>query len=78
MVFIEDEGKEPEDRDLSKAILEMLHINKLSAPQLAKPHPYMKYVYQSLDTQERDPIGADGTLVQSFRSIEGKYIFFSK
>ncbi|CAM4530459.1 unnamed protein product [Leuciscus chuanchicus] len=67
---MEDEGEELEDRDLSKAILEMLHINKLSAPQQAKPHPYMKHVYQSLDTQERDPSGADGTLVQSFRSID--------
>jgi len=76
--LVEDEGEEPEDRDLSKAILEMLHINKLSAPQQAKPHPYMKHVYQSLDTQERDPSGADGTLVQSFRSIEGKYVFLFK
>uniref|UniRef100_A0A671LPT6 TGF-beta propeptide domain-containing protein n=1 Tax=Sinocyclocheilus anshuiensis TaxID=1608454 RepID=A0A671LPT6_9TELE len=48
----------------------MLHINKLSAPQQAKPHPYMKHVYQSLNTQARDLSGADGTLVQSFRSIE--------
>uniref|UniRef100_A0A673K7S1 TGF-beta propeptide domain-containing protein n=1 Tax=Sinocyclocheilus rhinocerous TaxID=307959 RepID=A0A673K7S1_9TELE len=48
----------------------MLHINKLSVLQQAKPHPYMKHVYQSLDAQARDLSGADGTLVQSFRSIE--------
>ncbi|XP_050969993.1 growth/differentiation factor 6-B isoform X1 [Labeo rohita] len=70
LVLMEDHGEELEDRDLSKAILEMLHINKLSAPQQAKPHPYMKHVYQSLDAQARDLSGADGTLVQSFRSIE--------
>lgn len=74
MALMENEGEEPEDRDLSKAILEMLHINKLSAPQQAKPHPYMKHVYQSLDTQARDLSGSDGTLVQSFRSIEGKVV----
>uniref|UniRef100_A0A8C1ULU3 Uncharacterized protein n=1 Tax=Cyprinus carpio TaxID=7962 RepID=A0A8C1ULU3_CYPCA len=51
----------------------MLQINKLSAPQQAKPHPYMRHVYQSLYAQARDLSGADGTLVQSFRSIEGKY-----
>ncbi|XP_026122152.1 bone morphogenetic protein 2 [Carassius auratus] len=71
LLLVEDHGEELEDRDLSKAILEMLHINKLSAPQQqAKPHPYMKHVYQSLDAQARDLRGADGTLVQSFRSIE--------
>lgn len=72
LVLMEAEGEEPEDRDLSEAILEMLHINKLSASQQAKPHPYMKHVYQSLDTKARDLSGSDGTLVQSFRSIEGK------
>ncbi len=77
---MEDQGEALEDRDLSKAILEMLHINKLSAPQQAKPHPYMKHVYQSLDAQARDLSGADGTLVQSFRSVEGKdfFLFFNK
>ncbi|XP_043101338.1 protein dbl-1 [Puntigrus tetrazona] len=69
-LLTEGGGEELEDRDLSKAILEMLHINKLSAPQQAKPHPYMKNVYQSLDAQARDLSGADGTLVQSFRSME--------
>ncbi|XP_016405603.1 bone morphogenetic protein 2 isoform X1 [Sinocyclocheilus rhinocerous] len=70
LLLMEDQGEELEDRDLSKAILEMLHINKLSVLQQAKPHPYMKHVYQSLDAQARDLSGADGTLVQSFRSIE--------
>ncbi|KAL0970328.1 hypothetical protein UPYG_G00240520 [Umbra pygmaea] len=55
---------------MGKAILEMLHINKLSAPLQAKPHPYMRQVYQTLDTQEaRDERSYDGTLVQSFQSI---------
>ncbi|XP_036407715.1 uncharacterized protein LOC118793596 [Megalops cyprinoides] len=50
----------------------MLHINKLSAPHRTKPHPYMKQVYLFLDSQEaRDLAGSDGTLVQSFRSIQG-------
>lgn len=66
----------PEDfkqRDLSKAILEMLHINKLSVPQQAKPHPYMKHIYQVLSTQDsRQRSDSDGTLVQSFRSVQGK------
>uniref|UniRef100_A0A673VQH7 TGF-beta family profile domain-containing protein n=1 Tax=Salmo trutta TaxID=8032 RepID=A0A673VQH7_SALTR len=47
----------------------MLHINKLSAPHQAKPHPYMRQVYQLLDTQEARDLGSsDGTLVQSFRT----------
>lgn len=62
-----------ENRDLSKAILEMLHINKLSVPQQAKPHPYMKQIYHLLSTQEsRMRSDSDGTLVQSFRSVQGK------
>ncbi|XP_066575863.1 uncharacterized protein LOC136766356 [Amia ocellicauda] len=36
---------------MSKAILEMLHINKLSVQHRTKPHPYMKLVYQLLDAQ---------------------------
>ncbi|KAG9334463.1 hypothetical protein JZ751_007661, partial [Albula glossodonta] len=61
-----------EDRELGKAILEMLHINKLSAPQRTQPHPYMKQVYLYLDSLEpRDPASSDGTLVQSLRSIQG-------
>lgn len=73
--LVDDLEEELEDRDFSKAILEMLHINKLSTPQQAKPHPYMKQVYQTLDTQARDLSDADGTLVQSFRSIEGKIMY---
>lgn len=62
-----------ENRDLSKAILEMLHINKLSVPQQAKPHPYMRHIYYLLSTQElRTRSDSDGTLVQSFRSVQGK------
>lgn len=77
---VDDPGEELEHRDFNKAILEMLHINKLSTLQQAKPHPYMKQVYESLDTQVREMSAADGTLVQSFRSIEGKVVnlFFNK
>ncbi|XP_051501203.1 bone morphogenetic protein 2-like [Myxocyprinus asiaticus] len=70
LMSVDNLGEELEDKDLSKAILEMLHINKLSQPQQVKPHPYMKQVYQSLDTQAKDLSAADGTLVQSFRSTE--------
>ncbi|XP_053486161.1 bone morphogenetic protein 2 [Ictalurus furcatus] len=50
----------------------MLHINKLSVPQQVKPHPYMKQIYHLLSTQEsRQRSNSDGTLVQSFRSIQG-------
>ncbi|XP_070294059.1 bone morphogenetic protein 4 isoform X1 [Salvelinus sp. IW2-2015] len=66
------EGAIEENKELGKAILEMLHINKLSAPHVAKPHPYMRQVYQLLDTQEARDLGSsDGTLVQSFRSVLG-------
>ncbi|KAJ8008242.1 hypothetical protein DPEC_G00102770 [Dallia pectoralis] len=60
------------DRELGEAILEMLHITKLSAPLQPKPHPYMRQVYQLLDTQEpQDSGSSDGTLVQGFRSVNG-------
>ncbi|GAA6065824.1 uncharacterized protein LOC113657407 [Tachysurus ichikawai] len=70
--FVETLPEDFENRDLSKAILEMLHINKLSVPQQAKPHPYMKQIYHLLSTQEsRTRSNSDGTLVQSFRSVQG-------
>ncbi|KAG9274233.1 bone morphogenetic protein 7-like [Astyanax mexicanus] len=72
LMLEEDLEEGVENKELSKAILEMLHINKLSVPHQAKPHPYMKQVYQLLDTQEtRQKSDADGMLVQSFRSIQG-------
>lgn len=62
-----------DDQQLNKAILEMLHINKVSASHQAKPHPYMKRVFQHLDSLEAEDFGrSDGTLVQSFRSVLGK------
>ncbi|KAF0039024.1 hypothetical protein F2P81_009508 [Scophthalmus maximus] len=61
-----------DDQQLNKAILEMLHINKVSASHQAKPHPYMKRVFQHLDSLEAEDFGrSDGTLVQSFRSVLG-------
>ncbi|CAB1351740.1 unnamed protein product [Coregonus sp. 'balchen'] len=67
-IFLTDdlEGGMEEKKELGKAFLEMLHISKLSAAQQAKPHPYMRQVYQLLDTQEARDLGSsDGTLVQS-------------
>ncbi|KAI3376648.1 hypothetical protein L3Q82_017084 [Scortum barcoo] len=59
-----------DDQELNKAILEMLHINKVSASHQAKPHPYMRRIYQRLDSLEAQDFGSsDGTLVQSFRSL---------
>ncbi|XP_041821596.1 uncharacterized protein LOC121626915 [Chelmon rostratus] len=63
-----------DDQELNKAILEMLHINKVSASHQAKPHPYMKRIYQRLDSLEaQDFGGSDGTLVQSYRSVVGPH-----
>lgn len=65
-----------DDQELNKAILEMLHINKVSASHQAKPHPYMRRIYQRLDSLEAQDFGSsDGTLVQSYRSVVGKAIF---
>lgn len=62
-----------DDQELNKAILEMLHINKVSASHQSKPHPYMRRIYQRLDSLEAQDLGSsDGTLVQSFRSVVGK------
>ncbi|KAJ8382091.1 hypothetical protein SKAU_G00028690 [Synaphobranchus kaupii] len=69
---VEHPGAPAEDRDLGKAILEMLHINKLSTHHHTKPHPYMKQVYLFLGSQEAQGLASsDGTLVQSFRSVKG-------
>ncbi|KAL4641548.1 hypothetical protein GN956_G10319 [Arapaima gigas] len=58
--------------DPSKAILEMLHIDKLSVPRRTLPHPYMTHIYWLLDSQEaHDPSDSDGMLVKSFRSLRG-------
>ncbi|XP_014880456.1 uncharacterized protein LOC106941842 [Poecilia latipinna] len=59
---------------LSKAILEMLHIKKVSASHQAKPHPYMNRIYQHLESLEAQDFGrSDGILVQSFRSVDGPH-----
>ncbi|XP_029310736.1 uncharacterized protein LOC115023682 [Cottoperca gobio] len=63
-----------DDHERDKAILEMLHINKVSASHKAKPHPYMRGIYQRLDSLEaQDLWSSDGTLVQSFRSVVGPH-----
>ncbi|KAM8897453.1 uncharacterized protein AB9W97_008850 isoform 2-T2 [Spinachia spinachia] len=61
-------------RGRNKAILEMLHINKVSASHQAKAHPYMRGLHRQLDSPEaRDFGGSDGTVVQSFRSVLGPH-----
>ncbi|XP_074518149.1 uncharacterized protein LOC141784273 [Halichoeres trimaculatus] len=63
-----------DDQELNKAILEMLHINKVSASHQTKPHPYMRRIYQRLDTvEDQDFESSDGMLVQSFRSVVGPH-----
>ncbi|XP_022059188.1 uncharacterized protein LOC110957453 [Acanthochromis polyacanthus] len=72
-LLLMDQRRDAEDdQELNKAILEMLHINKVSASHQAKPHPYMRRIYQHLDSLEAQDFGrSDGTLVQSFRSFGG-------
>ncbi|XP_038124423.1 uncharacterized protein LOC119772170 isoform X1 [Cyprinodon tularosa] len=72
-LFLKEQRRNAEaNQALGKAILEMLHIKKVSASHLAKPHPYMKRIYQHLDSLEAQDFGrSDGILVQSFRSVEG-------
>lgn len=73
-LLVTDHHRDAEDdREHNKAILEMLHINKVSAGPQAKPHPYMRGIYQRLDSLEaQDFSSSDGTLVQSFRSVAGE------
>ncbi|XP_038124424.1 uncharacterized protein LOC119772170 isoform X2 [Cyprinodon tularosa] len=77
-LFLKEQRRNAEaNQALGKAILEMLHIKKVSASHLAKPHPYMKRIYQHLDSLEAQDFGrSDGILVQSFRSVEG-WIWFN-
>ncbi|XP_051284919.1 uncharacterized protein LOC127379417 isoform X1 [Dicentrarchus labrax] len=74
-LLLMDQRRDAEDdRGLNKAILEMLHINKVSASHQAKPHPYMRRIYQRLDSLEAQDLGSsDGTLVQSYRSVAGSH-----
>ncbi|XP_029931618.1 uncharacterized protein LOC115376267 [Myripristis murdjan] len=72
LLLMERRADAEDNQELNKAILEMLHINKVSASHQAKPHPYMRQVYQLLDSLEAQDLGkSDGTLVQSFRSVSG-------
>ncbi|XP_072232621.1 uncharacterized protein [Leuresthes tenuis] len=74
-LLLMDQRRDAEDdQGLSKAILEMLHIKKVSASHQAKPHPYMTRIYQHLDSLEARDFGrSDGMLVQSFRSVDGPH-----
>ncbi|KAI4808751.1 hypothetical protein KUCAC02_000797 [Chaenocephalus aceratus] len=70
LLMVDQRRDAEEDQERNKAILEMLHINKVSASHQAKPHPYMREIYQRLDSLEvQDFASSDGTLVQSFRSV---------
>ncbi|XP_069015139.1 uncharacterized protein [Embiotoca jacksoni] len=72
LLLIDQRRDAEDDKEFNKAILEMLHINKVSASHQAKPHPYMRRIYQHLDSLEAQNFGkSDGTLVQSFRSVDG-------
>lgn len=62
------------DEELSKTILEMLHIDRVSASHQVELHPYMKQIYRDSHFPEaRDLMGnPDGTLIQSYRSVGGE------
>lgn len=62
------------DKELGKTILEMLHIDRVSAIHQVEPHPYMKQIYQESHFLEaQDLMGnPDGTLIQSYRSVSGE------
>lgn len=61
------------DQELNKAILEMLHIKKVSASHQTRPHPYMRMIYLQLALLDPPDLrGSDGILVQSFKSVDGK------
>ncbi|KAF7207325.1 uncharacterized protein [Nothobranchius furzeri] len=63
-----------DDHKVSRAILEMLHISKVSTSHRAKLHPYMRRIHQHLASLEVQDIGkSDGMLVQSFRSVDGPH-----
>ncbi|CAL8326975.1 unnamed protein product [Lota lota] len=73
LLFVERQVSRKSDTQRNKAILEMLHIDKVSASHhQAKPHAYMRQIYELLETPEApDWKDVDGTLVQSFRSVPG-------
>ena len=73
LLFVERQVSRQSDPQRNKAILEMLHIDKVSASHhQARPHPYMRRIYELLETLEaQDWKDEDGTLVQSFRSVPG-------
>jgi len=79
-LFVErqERGQQGDTRQGNKAILEMLHIDRVSATRpRARPQPYMRRVYERLETEcdaAQDGLkDVDGTLlVQSFRSVSGK------
>ncbi|XP_024144367.1 uncharacterized protein LOC112156348 [Oryzias melastigma] len=72
LLLMEQHRDAEDDPEVNKAILEMLHINKVSASSQAKVHPYMKRIHQHLKSLEAlDFERAEGILMQSFRSLDG-------
>ncbi|XP_037537508.1 uncharacterized protein LOC119414484 [Nematolebias whitei] len=67
---MDQHGDAESDQDLNKAILEMLHIKKVSASYQAEAHPYMRRIYLHLASPDApDHTRSEGTLVQSFKSV---------
>ncbi|KAK7910241.1 hypothetical protein WMY93_014925 [Mugilogobius chulae] len=54
----------------NKVILEMLHIDKITASVQSKPHPYMRRLFRRLGSlQGHDLDRTEGTVVQSVRMM---------
>ncbi|XP_011486094.2 uncharacterized protein LOC105356494 [Oryzias latipes] len=72
LVLMEQHRDAEEDQEVNKAILEMLHINQVSASRPAKVHPYMRRIHQRLNSLEApDFERPEGILMQSFHSSDG-------
>lgn len=77
LVLMEQHRDAEEDQEVNKAILEMLHINQVSASRPAKVHPYMRRIHQRLNSLEApDFERPEGILMQSFHSSDGKHFHF--
>lgn len=72
-LLTDQRGDAESDQDLNKAILEMLHIKKVSASHQAEAHPYMRRIYLHLASPDApDQRRSEGVLVQSFKSVDSK------
>lgn len=72
-LLMDQHGDAESDQELNKAILEMLHIKKVSASYQTEAHPYMRRIYLHLASLDApDHTRSEGTLVQSFKSVDSK------